>query len=352
MTTLTRNTPQLLAEFGPAYIELGIPVIPVNGKRPAIKKWQERTIHNFHWIAKQFPNANIGLITGRCSGITVVDVDDAGKVDEAIEIFGDTPLKVKTPRGMHLYFRNNGERRRIRYSGLPIDILGEKSYCLAPPSVVDKGAYRLVQGRFEMLAELPKLGLLTHSDKPAQCAKKSELIIPSADIQSATFDVGSRNNDLFRFGCQTATGTNDRKIIEVLIREQNKAIPHPLCKSEVNQVIESICRYKSERKLFSPSSDRWTSLTRAEIEQLSPEAIQLLAYLRLHHGFRGSGEFVLANAVATKLSLSITRFRNAKKSLASHRLLEMTHLGGRGPNDPPRARLLGRLTDTGFKDAG
>ena len=129
-------------------------------------------------------------------------------------------------------------------------------------------------------------------------------------------------------------------------------MPSPLCRAEVSQIIESVILYKSEGKLFNPSTDRWTPLTGAEIEQLSPEAFQLLAYLRFHNGFRGSDEFVLANAVAAKIGLSITRFRNAKKSLASHRLLEMTHLGGRGPNDPPRARLLGRLTSTELKDAG
>ena len=89
--------------------------------------------------------------------MTVVDVDDPDQVDTAISLFGDTCIKVQTPGGMHLYYRSRGESRRIRYQGMQIDILGEKSYCIAPPSHTEKGDYRFVEGNLDLIDELPPL---------------------------------------------------------------------------------------------------------------------------------------------------------------------------------------------------
>jgi len=77
----------------------------------------------------RFERANAGIWTGHRANLTVVDIDSANPADviEAVRRFGNTPLKVLTPSGgIHLYFRHNGERRKVRPFGsaVPIDLLG------------------------------------------------------------------------------------------------------------------------------------------------------------------------------------------------------------------------------------
>lgn len=93
----------------------------------------------------QCPNANIGIATGKMSGLWVVDVD------------GDYPAEfpqlpktttVKTSKGRHYYFRylegmSIGCRTKIGEHH--VDIRGDGGYIVAPPSVhPDGGCYEFV----------------------------------------------------------------------------------------------------------------------------------------------------------------------------------------------------------------
>ena len=86
------------------------------------------------------PDANIGIITGKISGITVIDIDiyKPGAVDPGI--FPET-YTVKTGRGgFHLYYQYQ-EGFTIsagRYSHLPgVDIRSDGGYVVAPPSITE-----------------------------------------------------------------------------------------------------------------------------------------------------------------------------------------------------------------------
>ncbi len=126
----------------------GLCVIPVKlvprdggrfDKKPLVKgftKFREppggRTLKKW---ARAHPEAQIGVVTGELSGIVVVDVDDRSGVDQALRIFGGTPLIVRTRRGAHLYYRWTGERcRNLRSEGLEIDVKGQGGFVVAPPS--------------------------------------------------------------------------------------------------------------------------------------------------------------------------------------------------------------------------
>ena len=95
-----------------AYTNINYPIFPirVNAKTPL-------TLHGFkdattdqaqvkEWWS-QWPDANIGLATGKPSGISVVDVDGQEGVD-SIKMLGlPKTWTVRTPRGTgyHLYFQ-------------------------------------------------------------------------------------------------------------------------------------------------------------------------------------------------------------------------------------------------------
>lgn len=94
------------------------------------------------WWTK-LPNANIGISTGKVSGIFVVDIDGECP-EEFLKLLSPT-LKVKSFRGFHYYFRyprNQSIKSRNRVNGLPLDIKSDGGYIVAPPSVhPDGGIY-------------------------------------------------------------------------------------------------------------------------------------------------------------------------------------------------------------------
>lgn len=86
------------------------------GKHPRVKGWKreattdESTIRN--WWSK-WPSANVGIATGKESGLVVVDLDGPLGIDNwesLCDQYGFKPdtLIVTTGRGRHLYFSHPG----------------------------------------------------------------------------------------------------------------------------------------------------------------------------------------------------------------------------------------------------
>ena len=117
-------------------------VIPVGtDKKPLIswKEFQSRlpTPEEVRGWWTQFPDANLGIVTGSISDLLVVDLDDPAAM-EAVEAFLPEGLMVpmvETPRGFHLYFR--GERGIGNKVGVfsHVDVRSEGGYVVAPPSM-------------------------------------------------------------------------------------------------------------------------------------------------------------------------------------------------------------------------
>jgi putative DNA primase/helicase len=112
--------------------------------RKTIKAWWNR-----------WPDANIGIATGRMSDIFVLDVDgDVGKASrkELKAKHGRLPktVTVRTGRGRHLYFRCDGARvgNSVGKLGNGIDVRGDGGYIVAAGSVHVSGTnYRFVDRR-------------------------------------------------------------------------------------------------------------------------------------------------------------------------------------------------------------
>lgn len=127
------------------YRQMNLSVIPVaKDKKPLIpwKEYQDRLATEdeiTNWWTNQ-PDANIGIVTGKISGITVLDCDSQEAINAFREHYKGLTPAVKTPRGMHFYYRyEEGIRNTVRVGNLDMDIRGEGGYVVAPPSVNDKG---------------------------------------------------------------------------------------------------------------------------------------------------------------------------------------------------------------------
>ena len=92
------------------------------------------------WFNK-WPNANIGIVTGKISNLVVFDLDSEHAVQYAKDEggFPDTPM-AKTGKGSHAYTRYPGfEVRNDVRKELDIDIRGDGGYVVAPPSFHGSG---------------------------------------------------------------------------------------------------------------------------------------------------------------------------------------------------------------------
>ena len=129
------------------YFDRGWSIIPLVGKRPPnrfgwkpyqteratldeVKRWFSPSKDSF---------ANIGIVTGAVSGITVVDCDTPADTEWWKSHFPLTPLATYTGRGgAHLFYRaspNDSIGNRANILGRNIDIRCDGGYVCAPPSV-------------------------------------------------------------------------------------------------------------------------------------------------------------------------------------------------------------------------
>lgn len=151
---------QELREEVDLYIELGWSIIPVSidTKKPAIAwtELQERqpTEEEVNeWFEVGVPDGkggrtrffNIGIVTGKVSGLVVLDCDTQDALAFALgEADLWSPLGVTTTRGQHLYFKHPGDGRvQNKVGGMGVDwpdvagldLRADGGYVLAPPSL-------------------------------------------------------------------------------------------------------------------------------------------------------------------------------------------------------------------------
>jgi hypothetical protein len=117
------------------YIERGLVVIPLNGKIPVIKNWsafaksKPSDILIESWESR-YAKHNIGLVTGKLSGIVAIDIDK----DSAKSLVPLSPVVKKGKKGETRFFRYNGEINFKRHD-LGIELLSDGNQTVIPPSI-------------------------------------------------------------------------------------------------------------------------------------------------------------------------------------------------------------------------
>lgn len=127
------------------YLSNGYSVIPLmpRSKKPLIdwKEYQSRRASESEvkeWFTKT-KDANLGIVTGSVSGVSVVDLDGPEGIKSGAELKLTSSCTSLTGRGKHLWYRNvEGLGNSVRaYPG--IDIRGEGGFVVVPPSVHESG---------------------------------------------------------------------------------------------------------------------------------------------------------------------------------------------------------------------
>lgn len=206
------------------FTDYGLSIIPVGkDKRPLFswKDFQSRIVSDIEltdWN-NRYPEENLAMVTGRLSGVCVVDIDNMDDAKDSIKnLFSETmnPLVVKTPRGgYHWWFKMPPIDIGNNAKTVPgCDFRGEGGYVLIPPSKREDGvAYEFLNFSEELLKNLPPLPeayikYVTGNDEP----KKP--IYSSGDFLSE----GKRDNDLFHVANCLAKGGLEQDLAKEVIR--------------------------------------------------------------------------------------------------------------------------------------
>lgn len=301
-----RNWPEtrLIEQIGlgvPAlrYIYHGYAVLPLErgGKKPH-RMLPMGGVHNASADAEQViswwrmdPAANIGVATGRMSGLAVIDLDVKGGHNGMASIssflhenrldFPYTALATTPSAGQHYWLRKAGSTAE-RPGVLPgVDVKGDGGYVVAPPSMRLLSPAGLDTERSEPLpvpyewvsgcpcspAEAPgwlDAWLASVPERPVGEGMAEE----SPDEQAALakgIQVGSRNRELYRLACSLyrrfGTGPDGaevvlRRIEAVWLAGSREDMP----RREVLTIIESARRFitqqeQAERSMHAASAD-------------------------------------------------------------------------------------------------
>lgn len=130
-----------MLNFALKYRRLGLSVIPLapGSKVPLIPSWkpfQERLASEEEIVAwfKKWPDANIGIVTGRISQVAIADLDGPEGIQEAKNLGLKSIVRSITGNGEHLWFKNDPSLTNGVKVKPGIDIRAEGGYVVAPPS--------------------------------------------------------------------------------------------------------------------------------------------------------------------------------------------------------------------------
>jgi len=245
------------------YRSIGFSVIPIKplGKKPitAWEEFQSRIASEDEiraWWTKT-PSANIGIVTGKISGIFVVDLDKYAP-DYSEEIFNQyfpdnliCPTASTARGGQHLYF-SYPENSNISIGARNvdgIDFRGEGGFVVAPPSIGEnKKPYEWIIN-FDRATLVPppeayinKASTLYkgNGDKKDECRQMSSL-------SSSVFISGRRDQDLFHLANCLVKGGCEPEFLNEVMNIAAKSCNPPFPENEVKTKIDSAIQ-RADRK--------------------------------------------------------------------------------------------------------
>ena len=159
----------IFAEFAPDYWRKKLPVIPCRGKRAFTFGWSEfaqrfpSEAEQAEWLSS-YPDCNIGLPLGPCSGLVAVDIDtdDPAEIRAIRGCLPDTPYVRVGKKGMALIYRWNGEpsfKLQTADGRQPVEFLSAGNQVIVAPSIhPDTGKpYTASSNLWEVVESIPFL---------------------------------------------------------------------------------------------------------------------------------------------------------------------------------------------------
>ncbi len=226
------------------YTEQGFDLVPLikNQKVPFEKDWLNKEHKDpIEWKSWLFDNnLNIGVKSGKRSGLTVVDVDTKQLPDWLKDV---KTIMQYTTKGYHFLFKYEADIPSSRIEDLKIDILNDGKQFVVYPSVVE-GIGR--NWNFNELTEIPAMPKEVKSAILSMLKKGKAEVSKDIPIDPEKYESileGNRNNTLIKLGgiLRKQLNANDT---DYVVRLLNKTVIKPaLPEREINTLTKSLEKY-------------------------------------------------------------------------------------------------------------
>jgi hypothetical protein len=204
------------------------------------------------WFERQWPESNIGIVTGSISNLTVLDADS----EEGMKVLADLPRskRVRTGKGEHLYLRYcPGLKTAVRFCD-GIDVRSDGGYVVAPPSKHISGkVYEWVRpmGSFAGPEDPAIKEFLDRVAASKTVEKGKGTKAPLAELVKGAPE-GERNATLTRLIGSLISKGHDEETILALAHSTGKTCDPPMDPREVEKIYESISKTHKRRHPAPP----------------------------------------------------------------------------------------------------
>jgi putative DNA primase/helicase len=184
----------------------------------------------------------VGIVTGRLSGVLVLDVDgEEGKAELSRRGHPATPMARTPGGGLHIYLRHPDAELRTGIRVAPgLDVKAAGGYVVAPPSLGPNG------GRYEWIISPAEAEL---ADPPAwllELLQPGERKGPAPPV-GEKIPSGERNKALASIaGTMRRRGMGEAEILAALQVANERRCSPPLPAREVEKIAASVGRYEPE----------------------------------------------------------------------------------------------------------
>uniref|UniRef100_A0A6M3X9S5 Putative bifunctional DNA primase/polymerase n=1 Tax=viral metagenome TaxID=1070528 RepID=A0A6M3X9S5_9ZZZZ len=243
--------------------KFGFSIIPVKHDKKPYLKWEQyqkekATEDELREWWDKWPTASVGIVTGKISNLTVIDIDSQEGLEEIEKITPEsflTPTATTPGGGQHRYcLYHEGIRNAARF--LPgCDVRSEGGYVIAPPSRNARGNYFWIKELHifkKAISGLPEQyinsilsfsSITTPNDNTYYTRAREEAQQAQQAQQSATrlnFNKGGRDDSIFRVSNYLLkSGMPVSEIQQLLTLIATKVCNPPFPESEIPVKLQS-----------------------------------------------------------------------------------------------------------------
>lgn len=220
-------------------------------KHPVFFKWQQighESVTTIEAWYRNYQDANLGVITGKESGVIVLDIDpkhggfeSLKAAEERYEELPETPTVITGSGGRHFYFKHPGGKigNRAGLFGGGVDIRGDGGFVVAPHSKHINGRYEWEISPMEMpFSDLPQW---LYREIQQEAAKPSAAQQVTGEIMMGE---GGRDNWLTSMaGTLRKRGIGVDAIARCVWVLSKYHCDPPVTQDDAVRIAKSVCRY-------------------------------------------------------------------------------------------------------------
>jgi len=256
------------------YKENNFDLVPIakNQKIPVETSWTTKEHKDIdEWKRWIIDGLNIGVKTGKISGITILDIDQKPIPEEIKKIIGETLIQEST-NGFHLFYKYEEELPKTRIEELKVDLENDGGQVVIYPSKIN-GIERKLS--IAPIVKMPK-ELKEFIKSKVTIPRKTESEEIKEAIAEEAFNLnilkeGQRNSSLVKLGGVLRKELNIKQTEFVLDILNRHACERPLPRKEIYAMVRKLEHYAyfDERELAHQIVDYLKSVEEASRTEIA-----------------------------------------------------------------------------------